>query len=142
MRLLLDEALPTAAATGRWQGATCLRSPAGDLAAMQALIAANADPLYKTKDGTTAFQIALSRGYEPIVSLLLDKGADVNSRDRNGGTPLHEAVRQGKLDLVKKLIAKGADIHARTEQPKGVPPSPFTSGIIASRRKSSASSSQ
>jgi uncharacterized protein len=99
----------------------------GDLATVQALIDAKADPLYKAPNGNTAFQIALSRGHEPVSKLLLAHGSEVNGRDGSGSTPLHEAVRQGKIELVRDLVARGADLHARTVQPPGAPASPFRS---------------
>lgn len=47
-----------------------------------------------------------------IVSLLLDRGADVNAHKR-GYTALHWAARGGAVELADLLLARGADINAR-----------------------------
>ncbi len=45
----------------------------------------------------------------PILSLLLDAGADPNYRDKNGDTPLLDAASSNKPNLVRILLAAGAD---------------------------------
>jgi ankyrin repeat protein len=47
------------------------------------------------------------------VTLLIEKGADMNARDEEGSTPLADASSLGQLANVKALVAKGADIEAR-----------------------------
>ncbi len=49
----------------------------------------------------------------PALTLLVEKGADVNARDADGSTPLADAAALGQLANVKALLAKGADIEAR-----------------------------
>src|SRR5258708_10741515 len=46
------------------------------------------------------------------LSVLLDRGADVNCRDGHGRTALIEASFGGHCDVVKLLIARGADLNA------------------------------
>ena len=47
------------------------------------------------------------------MSLLLDRGADVNAVNANGDTALHVAVSKGD-ELVRFLVEKGAKLDART----------------------------
>jgi ankyrin repeat protein len=47
------------------------------------------------------------------LTLLLDKGGDVNGKDTRGLTALHEAARWGWNDVVRFLADRGADLKAR-----------------------------
>ena len=48
-----------------------------------------------------------------IVRLLLDKGADVNERQNNGTTPLVYASEKGYAEIVRLLLDRGADINSK-----------------------------
>jgi ankyrin repeat protein len=48
-----------------------------------------------------------------IVTLLLDKGASVDSRNADGDTPLHLASRSDSQDTILLLLQKYADINAK-----------------------------
>ncbi|GJQ80577.1 hypothetical protein Trydic_g19981 [Trypoxylus dichotomus] len=50
-----------------------------------------------------------------IVSLLLEKGADVNAKASHGFTPLHIAAISGKSKMFQLLCDNGADMNALTE---------------------------
>lgn len=50
---------------------------------------------------------------DPLIVLLLEKGADSNARDTDGSTPLEEAAGLGQLSIVKALVAKGANLEAK-----------------------------
>ncbi len=55
----------------------------------------------------------------PVVSLLLERGADVNARGDFGETPLHYAIRDDGADsnaIVSLLLQSGADIEAKDER--------------------------
>lgn len=70
---------------------------------------------------------AVRGGNRDIVSLLIEKGADVNAGD-SGYTALHEAAKLGHREIADILISKGADVNART-LPLNVPgdlPSSYT----------------
>ena len=67
--------------------------------------------------GETALMMASMIGNAETVSLLIEKGAEV---DRDGWSPLHYAASNGRNDIVKVLIAAGADIDARS--PNGSTP--------------------
>ena len=55
--------------------------------------------------------LACSRGYDPIVRLFIDTGADINQRNSCGRTPLISASFNGQRDTVLLLINDGVDIH-------------------------------
>lgn len=61
-----------------------------------------------TRNGHRPLQMALTKGYNEIAKLLIEKGADVNYRDRSGLTPLQTAVNHGHFELARVLIKKGA----------------------------------
>ena len=53
------------------------------------------------------------KGYEKIVRLLLDHGADVNLPDRDDGNALGAASWAGHSHIVKLLLERGADVNAQ-----------------------------
>jgi ankyrin repeat protein len=71
----------------------------------------------KSNSNYTSLLYAIALDSEPLVSLLLDKGATINeyqdiSRWDSGYTPLLHAVRLGRTNLVRLLLKRGA----RTDQ--------------------------
>ena len=71
--------------------------------------------------GETALHDAVRRGYDSVISLLAEYGADVNARNRRKETPLAMALaarpdigvsnqdsrgRQSTIDLLRKLGAE------------------------------------
>ena len=104
----------------------------GDLGAVEALIAAGADPNARI-DGYPALQFAVRDGTVEIVQALLAAGADVNAfgewvpgccQDRD--TALHQAVRywdvcadrdfghcSERAEVIQVLLGAGADVDAR-----------------------------
>ncbi|HEY4832743.1 MAG TPA: nucleotidyl transferase AbiEii/AbiGii toxin family protein [Waddliaceae bacterium] len=67
-----------------------------------------------SRNGHRPLQISLSKGYNDIAKLLIEKGADPNYRDRSGLTPLQMAINHGQFEIANLLIQKGAkfDPHA------------------------------
>ncbi|KAK6120109.1 hypothetical protein DH2020_046145 [Rehmannia glutinosa] len=84
-----------------------------------------------TKDGKTAFALAVEKGYLELYDLLhlgdllhraariddvhtmkscLAQGAKVDGKDQNGWTPLHRAAFKGHLESVKLLVSYGARV--------------------------------
>lgn len=61
------------------------------------------------KEGWTPLHLAALRGYDAILTLLLDRGHDVNAQAHDGETPLWFAVRAGKHDIARQLMCRGAD---------------------------------
>lgn len=76
-----------------------------DEAAAQ-LLKANADKDAERGDGHTPLTIAAGNGFESIVSLVLEAGADVNKQPVGNGkrTALHCAAHEGHLDIVRQLL--------------------------------------
>ncbi len=57
--------------------------------------------------------LALSRGYQEIIELLLEKGADPNAKAGDEGTtPMHIAATTNNQELVELLIKKGGNVNA------------------------------
>lgn len=89
----------------------------GDEAQVSRLIAGGADINARNRLGITPLMEAAGRGNVKIMTMLLDKGADVNAKWEAEGfkglTPLMIAVFGGHLEAARVLIAKGADVNAR-----------------------------
>ncbi|CAD5211556.1 unnamed protein product [Bursaphelenchus okinawaensis] len=66
------------------------------------------------RTGATALHVAASKGYNKLISLLVQAGADVNARDFEGWTPLHAAAHWGEKEACRILISRGADVNAES----------------------------
>lgn len=87
---------------------------AGDLARVNEMIVANPELVHQRDSlQRTPAHWAARNGDAEILTLLIEKGADVNCIDQNGVTPLHSASARGFGDMVRLLIANGAGINAR-----------------------------
>ncbi len=58
----------------------------------------------------TALHRASSQGYNEIVKLLLEKGADAEIKDQHGMTPLNRAAQRNQLTAIILLLDSGAKI--------------------------------
>jgi uncharacterized protein len=116
------------------KGATPLMRAArtNDHEVMRLLIDGGANPHATLPDGTTVLMLASGQGLGGLrgegpririptedgavqaVSLLLERGADVNATNTNGGTALHAAVTRGDA-VVKLLLERGANVNARNK---------------------------
>ncbi len=81
------------------------------------LIAAGADIEARDRHGDTALTLACQSdlgSHQPVVSLLLRAGANVNARGAKGMTPLMcAALHDESGQVVKTLLAASADVAAR-----------------------------
>ena len=59
---------------------------------------------------STALHKASSQGYNEIVKLLLEKGADTEINDQHGMTPLNGAAQRNQLTAITLLLDSGAKI--------------------------------
>ena len=67
------------------------------------------DVNYADDRGIIALHQGVKTKSQPLVSLLLSKGAAINQADNRGDAALHVAARVGSLPLVKLLLEHGAD---------------------------------
>ena len=58
---------------------------------------------------------ASRKGDTKTVTMLLEKGVDVNANNNYGETALITASRYGHIDLVKLLFENGADVHLKNK---------------------------
>eukprot|EP00252_Welwitschia_mirabilis_P016117 TRINITY_DN3562_c0_g1_i1.p1 TRINITY_DN3562_c0_g1~~TRINITY_DN3562_c0_g1_i1.p1 ORF type:complete len:348 (-),score=72.01 TRINITY_DN3562_c0_g1_i1:375-1418(-) len=63
----------------------------------------------KDRNGRTALHYACSAGRPQFASLLIKRGACVNSKDSKGRTPLHYAAQNKNPEVVDTLLKNGAD---------------------------------
>jgi len=86
----------------------------GDLAAVQALVAADS-ALVRGRDGAqnTPLHFAARAGHTAIVTLLLARGAEVDAADYQQETPLHWAVMRNQHGVVELLLRRGARADSR-----------------------------
>ena len=95
----------------------------GNLAAVDAELAAGSDVNLQDRRGRTALAYAIANGHEEIVKVLLKHGASIELADETGATPLMQAIPKGNLAILKLLLDKGANVHARTSSSKMPPQS-------------------
>lgn len=72
------------------------------------------------KDGLQALHWAVAQGHKPLVTLLLEGGADINSQcsdtKEHEKTPLHLAVSRGDIAMVQLLLKRGANVNLQTSK--------------------------
>ncbi|XP_024869085.1 uncharacterized protein LOC112452879, partial [Temnothorax curvispinosus] len=72
----------------------------------------------------TSLHYAACNGYDNIVNILLQNGADPNTVDNKGFTPLHYAAKSCHLKVVKLLLSNGAIYNTVSDD--GKTPSDFS----------------
>ncbi|XP_004247547.1 protein VAPYRIN-LIKE [Solanum lycopersicum] len=84
-----------------------------------------------TKQGKTAYELAIDKGHSKLYDVLqlgdtlhkaarkgdvadikkcITEGANVNGKDQNGWTPLHRAAFKGRVEVAKVLVNNGAKL--------------------------------
>ena len=86
---------------------------AGDVAAVQDLLAGGAEIESQNSRGFTPLHAAAYAGQEQAVQALLNRGASPASVDADNRTPLHRAVQEAHENVVRMLIAAAKDLDAK-----------------------------
>nr|CAD7443823.1 unnamed protein product [Timema bartmani] len=67
-------------------------------------------------DGNTPISLALKKGFQHLVGILIEGGADINICDKNELTLLHQAILKADTETALFLLEKGIDINVVTTQ--------------------------
>ena len=81
-----------------------------DLEGSRLLLKHGADPNNEQQSQLSTLATAAYEGYDDIIELLLQYGANVESADPTGDNPLHWAVSNNRLGSVRLLLSHGAEI--------------------------------
>jgi len=87
----------------------------GDVAALDAAIAAGADLHSRTAEGASALMLASFEGHTDAARTLLKHGASIGDKDHNGRTALMYACSGPFSETVALLLEKGAAVN-RTDE--------------------------
>lgn len=115
IKLLLNHGAEINSRTGSKLGISplMLASMNGHVAAVKLLLDMGSDINAQIETNrNTALTLACFQGRHEVVSLLLDRKANVEHRAKTGLTPLMEAASGGYVDVGRVLIDKGADVNA------------------------------
>jgi ankyrin repeat protein len=113
VRSLLQQGRDVNAAQGDGMTALHWAALAGDVDLARMLLYAGANVKASTRLGSfTPLLLASRNGHGPMVSVLLESGADANEATTNGTTALMLASASGSLDSVEALLDRGASINA------------------------------
>ena len=83
---------------------------AGNLAAVERLLANGAKIDERGQNAETPLIAAALAGQREIAEMLLARGADVHARNAGGFTPLHAAAYAGSVPVAVLLLEKGAKL--------------------------------
>jgi ankyrin repeat protein len=67
------------------------------------------------QNGWSPIHIASGFGHEKVLSLLLQKGADINFKNNKGSSALIAAATGGKDNVVALLIKNKADLNVQDD---------------------------
>src|ERR1700733_15892956 len=115
--LLMSTGVPAAAdaPASRPDGSTPLQWAVyeGNIAEVNRLLAAGANPRVLNAYGVDAMQLAADVANTDMIRLLLKAGADPESPNPDGETALHLVARAGNVAAAKLLLSAGAHVNAR-----------------------------
>ncbi|XP_030375768.1 ankyrin repeat and KH domain-containing protein mask isoform X4 [Scaptodrosophila lebanonensis] len=115
IKLLLSHGAEINSRTGSKLGISPLMLAAmnGHTAAVKLLLDQGSDINAQIETNrNTALTLACFQGRHEVVSLLLDRRANVEHRAKTGLTPLMEAASGGYIEVGRVLLDKGADVNA------------------------------
>ena len=95
------------------------------------LAAAGVEVDKPNEDGITPLSAAADGGYQDIVGLLLDNGADPNRSNPMGITPLHRACLYGYTRIVELLLHAGANAELEMNDPEVSTRTPYSFAQLA-----------
>jgi hypothetical protein len=92
---------------------------AGNAARVRALVELDAG-VVNARDGAgrTPLHWAARNASVPVLTLLIEKGADVNAVDRSGMAALHSLASNGNVEGLSLLLDRGADPEVATPEGK------------------------
>ncbi len=83
----------------------------GSLEPLAAMLDAEPDRVHERNAlGKTPLHYAVSYRQLDGITLLLERGADINDQDNTGMTPLHVAAMLGRLEVATNLLEQDADV--------------------------------
>lgn len=83
----------------------------GDSLAVKLFLDSGMDPNIKNLSGMTPLLIAARSGRENVISILLQKGANLNAKDKEfGHNAILFAAESGNLNAVKLLLSRGGNL--------------------------------
>jgi ankyrin repeat protein len=86
----------------------------GSIALIQMLLDKGADlEARELVKSYTPLHLAARYAVHEVVSLLLDRGANINAKAADEDTPLHLAAKHARLEVARLLLDKGANIEAK-----------------------------
>jgi hypothetical protein len=84
----------------------------GDIKSVERELEAGVNVDVRGSKAQTPLQVAIEKGHETIVFLLIEKGADIASKDIYGVTLLHGVARCRDIRVAKYLVENGLDVNA------------------------------
>ena len=88
-------------------------SSLGNMAVVEALLAAGANASVRNNWGSTPVHMAVRNGKSTILQRLIAAGGNIDQQDSSRCTPLHDAVIGDRCACASLLLFHGCDVAAR-----------------------------